>query len=223
MSGRSGAGKSFTGDYLAEVCNFVHIDGDCCFHSKEPEQVQLTANLVKCFYSYWFEEKQAPEELWKPYYDFLFKLIHDVPAEKDLVVSHSAYRKEARDYLVESLGSDVVFILLDCPKEELLRRAKVRFAEYAKVQGKSPEQTFQEYYKAEYSDEKFEEVTANTYKGLEPIQEGEKQCFTLSVASRDGETFQGLHRLLSLPAAPKLDEIPFEKIAQINYSRFTKK
>ena len=56
IGGRSGAGKSFTGDYLNVVCDFVHIDGDCCFHSDDPIQKDLTANLIKCYYSYWFDE-----------------------------------------------------------------------------------------------------------------------------------------------------------------------
>ena len=209
------------GDYLAEVCGFVHIDGDCCFRSQEPAQKELTANLVKCFYSYWFDEKVAPEELWKPYYQFLFNLVKQVPENRDIVISHSVFRRESREYLLQALGDNAVFILLSCSKDELISRAKVRFAVYAEGQGKSIEQCFSDVNNgAVYSEEKFAEVTINIMRGLQPIEADEQRSFTLNVSSHDQTTFDNLHMLLSLPPAPSIDKIPFEKIAQANYARF---
>ena len=68
ISGCSGAGKSFTGDYLEMLFGFNHVDGDKFMLSTEPVHKELAKNLTKAFYDYWFDEKPAPQELWEPYY-----------------------------------------------------------------------------------------------------------------------------------------------------------
>ena len=104
----------------------------------------------------------------------------------------------------------------------MISRAKIRFAAYCKNQNKSIEQVFLEHNKVEYSEENFEKVTVNIMRGLQPIEEDEKKCFDLHVTSNDYKTFVDLHDILSLPPPPIVEDIPFAKIAEINYQRFKK-
>ena len=68
LTGISGAGKTFLGDYLEEYCGFLHVDGDTLLVAKDEKSMQLASDLRKSFFEYIFLEKRAPDELWKPYF-----------------------------------------------------------------------------------------------------------------------------------------------------------
>lgn len=71
VSGPSGGGKSFTGDYLETLHGFKHIDGDQAFFSGgmyldstictpqilkmlDAQQIEYKNGIIKSFYSHWY-------------------------------------------------------------------------------------------------------------------------------------------------------------------------
>ena len=218
VSGCSGAGKSFTGDYLEMMCGFYHVDGDTFMISKEPEHVILKDNLVKAFYDYWLQEKSAPRELWVPYYQGLIELIKKAhETHTDVVVSHSVYHRESRDYFRSQLP-DYIFIQLNLCEEELLKRHVKRFKAFADTKGKSIEDAYDMIYKEPYSMENFLKQSKKTLKGLQPLEQDEILSYAID-ASTD-ERYKRLHDILKLP--PPQDTIPVDDIANKNYGRWKK-
>eukprot|EP00732_Lithocolla_globosa_P004559 Lithocolla_globosa_v1_NODE_4281_length_1472_cov_13.410727.p1 type:complete len:231 gc:universal NODE_4281_length_1472_cov_13.410727:742-1434(+) len=220
VSGCSGAGKSFTGDYLSVMAGFTHIDGDYMFHSSDEEDKQKVKDLSTCFYSYWFDEKPAPTSLWHPYYQNLFdraKAEREKHPDKPVVITHSVYNRECRDHIRHVCGDGLKFIMLDCPEQELLRRHTERFAKVAEKNNKTVEELYETLHKEPYTKEGFSEKTLKILRGLQPLQPDESKSFTLQVSSNDHTLFERLHRGLDLP--PPSDNIPYKEIAAINYQR----
>ena len=216
LSGNSGAGKSFTGDYLARYAGFFHVDGDALSRSQVPEERQLFANLVKAFGS-WFEEQSAPRELWEPYYSFMCDRVRETLVEYDkVVISLTVYHRETRDFIRQKLPEHL-FILLRCSKGELIRRARVRFSEYAKSRDKSFQEAWEEQHRESFSEEKFDTKTLYIMRGLQPIHSDENLCYEVDVSN--GAPWEQLHSILNLPL-PSTENISIEEIAAINYNRF---
>ena len=66
LSGNSGAGKTFIGDYLSQLCGFAHLDGDAPLFSGDAAARAAFASFVAAF-DFWFESSPAPPALWQPY------------------------------------------------------------------------------------------------------------------------------------------------------------
>eukprot|EP01080_Neovahlkampfia_damariscottae_P010823 gene10823-3441_t len=223
VSGCSGAGKTFTGDYLEVICGFKHIDGDYLFHSNSEEDKKLVENLRQAFFKYWFEEKESPEELWVPYYQKIFEKTRQYQKEnptKNVVISLSCYNRQSRDYIRNNLSKDIIYIMLECSKDELVNRAWERFVVYSKKNEKTPEEMFEVVFKKIYSKDEFRNSTLDILRGLQPIEKDEKLCFALDVSNKDRKVFEELHQLLDLKEV--IEEIPIQKIKDLNYSRFQK-
>jgi gluconate kinase len=221
LSGNSGSGKTFTGDYLERCAGFKHIDGDELYWSTTPEEKGLFANLVKAF-DFWFEGTPAPAELWQPYFDTVIARVRAAAAAHDRVcVSLTVYHRETRDFLRARLP-DHTFIVLRVSAPELIRRARVRFAEYAKARGQPFERAFEEAHglsAGAFTDADFEARTTAIMRGLQPLAPDERaRCHEL--VADDGAPWAALHTLLGLPPPPAT--VPVEEIAQVNYARFRK-
>ncbi len=218
LSGNSGAGKTFTGDYLQMLCGFHHIDGDELFWSTTPEEKALFAALVKAF-DFWFEGSPAPPALWHPYFDLVLARVRAASAAHvDVCVSLTVYNREVRDYLRAHLPEHT-FVVLRVTAPELIRRARVRFAEYAKARGQPFERAFEQAHslpEGSYSDADFESRTLAIMRGLQPLAADEARCHEVDADS--GQPWAALHALLGLPPPPAA--IPVEQIAAVNYARF---
>lgn len=182
--------------------------------------------MVKAFYEYWFAEKEAPVELWHPYYQHIAKRIDNANKFDDenkataIVVTLSVYNRECRDY-IRRKWPHVVFIQLECNTEELVKRHIVRFKEYADAQGQSIEACFENVYKKPYSYDNYRQVTLDILRGLQPIvHSDEPNCFTLDVSVHNHALFETLHRFLGLDPPRKEGDIRIQEIARKNYERF---
>jgi gluconate kinase len=218
LSGNSGAGKTFVGDYLARVCSFHHVEGDAAMFSSSAAERAEFASFVQAF-DHWFKSEPAPPALWHAYLERQVAAVRAARAagRAHVVVSLTVYHREARDFLREQLP-DHEFIVLRCSPEELVRRARVRFGEYAAVCGKSFEACFEANYKEPFSDAAFEAQTRRIMRGLQPLAPDEVHAHELDVT--DGAPWRALHALLGLAPPPKDSEIPYEEIARTNYARF---
>jgi phosphopantetheine adenylyltransferase/gluconate kinase len=220
LSGNSGAGKTFTGDYLARCAEFTHIDGDELFWATTPAEKGLFSNLVKAF-DHWFEGASAPVELWHPYFHVVLSRVRAAATTSARVcISLTVYHRETRDFLREHLPEHI-FVLLRVSAPELLRRARVRFAEYAKSRGQPFERAFEEAHglpAGSFTDADFTARTRAIMRGLQPLAPDEARCHELD--ADDGAPWAPLHALLGLPPPPTV--VPVEEIAEVNYARFRK-
>lgn len=216
LSGNSGAGKTFTGDYLERMCGFFHVEGDAGAFSTDPAERALFVQFVKAF-EFWFRSEPAPPEFWHAYLEHQCALVNAARAagREDVVVSLTVYHREARDFIRAQLP-DHEYIILQCDANELVRRARIRFAEYAAVCGQTFEECFVSQYKEPYSDAAFEAQTRRIMRGLQPLEPDEARTHVIDVT--EGSPWSELHSLLGLPEPS--DAIPVEEIARINYARF---
>ena len=114
-----------------------------------------------------------------------------------------------------------VFILLRVSPEELLRRARQRFAAYAEARGQTPAAAWAALNGGEaLTDAVFERSTRDIMRGLQPLHDDELRAgrsHELAVGD-DGAPWRALHALLGLPPPP--DAVPVADIAEVNYARF---
>lgn len=216
LSGNSGAGKTFIGDALARLGGFAHVDGDDLFWSTDPGEKALFANLVKAF-DHWFEGQCAPPELWQPYFTRQVARVREQLAagRADVVISLTVYHRETRDF-IRVLLPEHAFVLLRCGRDELVRRARVRFDAYAASRGQSVAAAFEEAHGRPFSDEAFEAQTVAIMRGLQPLEPDEKGCVEVDVT--DGAPWSALWALLGLGPPPA--DVPVDEIADVNYARF---
>jgi gluconate kinase len=218
LSGNSGAGKTFTGDALSVLAGFVHLDGDELMWSQEPADKALWANLIASF-SHWFEGRPAPPELWQPFYTLQCERVNAELAagRTNVVISLTVYHRETRDFLRKQLPEHV-FVLLRCGRDELVTRARARFAEYAASRGETVAEAFERSHGKPYSETDWLDMTHSIMRGLMPLEADESGCHEVDVT--DGHPWRALFELLELGKPPA--EVPVEAIAAINYARFKK-
>eukprot|EP01135_Chromosphaera_perkinsii_P003370 Nk52_evm16s241 gene=Nk52_evmTU16s241 len=219
--GYSGAGKTFSGDYLEQFHGVSHVNGDVIMHSKEDAYKQLTVGLRAAFDEYWFLSRAAPPELWQPYYDELIALVKEAQKDKEHVcLTFAAYHPETRVYLQERIPG-LVFIVLDMNGEALIARHTERFKKYAEAQGQSIAEAFEKITKRTYSREEYVSHTKSLLRGLDiPGNIPEKNIYTLSFGE-EGVNLKQLCQVLGLPEThTDLSEQEVKDIAQINYKRF---
>eukprot|EP00578_Thalassiosira_sp_NH16_P032009 CAMPEP_0181078866 /NCGR_PEP_ID=MMETSP1071-20121207/1717_1 /TAXON_ID=35127 /ORGANISM="Thalassiosira sp., Strain NH16" /LENGTH=317 /DNA_ID=CAMNT_0023160215 /DNA_START=183 /DNA_END=1136 /DNA_ORIENTATION=+ len=100
----SGTGKSFTGDYLAVVHGFEHVDGDWPLkHSNIPENAELSRNtMIPLLTSGGFKEDE--KHLWGGYFEKIANMTVEAAQTHDRVVlSHATYDQLPRDVVIETL------------------------------------------------------------------------------------------------------------------------
>ena len=144
----SGVGKTTTGDFLGEYCGFHHLDGDEDMRSPDAGCKEATAGLISSFNDYWFKDKDAPPELWHPYYSMLCdKCAAAAQEHADVVVSISVYRREVRDFLRNRMGAlsadtELVILKLECDVDRVVESAIERLSGFMALSGKTVEDSW---------------------------------------------------------------------------------
>jgi len=93
----SGAGKSFTGDYLDVVHGFEHVDGDGPAKSCAlPKYREMTKGFLAS------SRGSVPREMWSPYFEEIAKQAVEAAKDHDKVVLTHATSKEPHRELVIS-------------------------------------------------------------------------------------------------------------------------
>jgi len=209
LTGCTSAGKTWLGDFLQHYHNWIHIDGDRRIVLQMEEEV--TTNLFKSFYEYWFEYKEAPLELWVPYFQELCDRIaeaHKVNPASNIVLSFSTYPRVVRDFVRKEVkkltGEDLTMILLEMSKDDYVRRQKDKLQQWLKGMNKTVEQVWEEHdaFKGlgEYSEENLTKYyqQAKEMKGLEPIQADEANSFTIDTNGLHVKVVPEVTRVLNL-------------------------
>jgi len=187
------------------------------FFSEDPQQIEYKNGIIKSFYTHWFNDQSAPTEIWQPYYIYLFaqiKAAQEANPQLNVALSHSVYVREGRDFIRANLPN-VTYLFLTVPQDELIRRHKQRFAKFAEGIKLSIEEAFKLAYQADYSEELYLAKTTETFRGIQPLAEDEKNCHQLQ--SNTETYFSELNKLLGLPPPVSVD---VAAIQQINYDRF---
>ena len=126
-------GKTTAGDYLAEYCDFHHIDGDNILHRSamdKPEWIKPAGDISKAAFDFWFKNKPANENMWQPYMSILCSQVEEALRQHSRVaVSFAVYRREVRDFLRSRLGHGLRFLRLECDVDTLVRSSFDRLQE----------------------------------------------------------------------------------------------
>ena len=232
----SGVGKTTTGDFLGEYCGFHHLDGDEDMRSPDAACKDAAAGLISSFSDYWFKDKDAPPELWHPYYSMLCdKCAAAAQEHADVVVSISVYRREVRDFLRNRMGdlsadTDLVILKLECDLDRVVQSAIDRLSDFMALSGKTVEDSWNgpsmfpgvcylDKY-GEYSFEAFKKMQLEFFlSGMEAFGEDEPgTCLAVDVSSRDVSAFDGVRDVLNLP--PTTDEVDLAALREIQKARW---
>ena len=102
----SGAGKTFTGDALAYLHGYTHVDGDYPMKhvAVSTRNQELTYGLVQSFKTVMDDNEDGPEDLWAPYYEEIATLtLQAATTSSKVVLSHATFRQAYREYVVKKL------------------------------------------------------------------------------------------------------------------------
>ena len=131
--GVMGTGKTTAGDYLAEYCDFHHVDGDNILHRSamdKPDWIKPAGDMSKAAFEFWFKDKPCPESMWRPYMSILCLQIEEAVRQHSRVtVSFAVYRREVRDFLRSRLGRGLRFLRLECDVDILVQSSFDRLRE----------------------------------------------------------------------------------------------
>ena len=234
----SGVGKTTVGDFLSTYYGAHHIDGDDDMRRPDVEECKsATDGLVSSFNSYWFKDTAAPSEFWNPYFQLLCnkaRLAATEYKDKEIVVSFSVYRREARDFIRDKLSDiarDILFLKLECDVDVIVRGQIKRLAEFMALRG----ETVQDYwnkppllggskaYREIYGEWSFENYKKKTFEttlaGMEPFGDDEKDFVDVDVSSRDAKVFDRVAAALALPS-PR-EAVDMKKLAAIQEARWS--
>jgi len=161
ITGRSASGKTTLGEAFKSLDDFIHFDGDQFSHGndavlcsgqvidgkhKVKRSKKLEESYMKCMkdgYEALFSGKSPDLSAWTPFYSLLcaeVKRMRGKYADKHVVVTHAIYLRSIRDLIRETLGEEVLFIILNPPVNVLGDRAVKRVLEYAKKAKQTPQQ-----------------------------------------------------------------------------------
>eukprot|EP00457_Paulinella_chromatophora_P005499 gb/GEZN01005516.1/.p1 GENE.gb/GEZN01005516.1/~~gb/GEZN01005516.1/.p1 ORF type:complete len:297 (+),score=45.23 gb/GEZN01005516.1/:23-913(+) len=216
LTGLSGAGKTFVGDYLMTYCGFVHIEGDTAM--RDPRHAEITKDL-RSAYEQIFSGQPGDPALWQPYLCHLCRHVRDALAEdpkRDVVVTFSVYTRAMRDYCRQELPG-VRFALLACPKEEVIQRALPRAQKYFQIQGTTLDSAFPG------GTEAFLAWQQRIVTGLEPLAKDEAcDSITLDASARSQKVCNQIRQWLALPESQQEQQgdVDLAKIAQIQIERW---
>ena len=69
-----GVGKTFTGDYLEEYHDYLHVDGDWPVLSPDASIKKMVADMVPVYYNYWckrLDSGRDHRDKWQPVYELV--------------------------------------------------------------------------------------------------------------------------------------------------------
>lgn len=227
MTGLSGAGKTTTGDYLAEYCGLHHIDGDNIMQRAaidRPEWIQVATDMTNAFYTHWLRKEPCPEGMWQPYMEILCSQVHESLRDHNpIVVTFAIYRREVRDFLREKLGRQLRFVRLDCDTDVLVAGALARLMDMLKHGGLTVEDWWksdhplncggQKKY-GDFSLESFKQMQLeNNLSGMVDFEGDELDAQVVDVTSKDSAAF---HRVsAALGVSPHSQEVDIDKLKAI--------
>jgi len=168
MVAPSGTGKTFTGDYLALLQGYEHVDGDGPLKNKHlPQYSDIAAKWWKNCTEYMKNNEDGLDELWQPYFAELARQALEAAKTSDKVVlTHATYRQKYRDFIVRKLeegasanGSTVSVVTLTIDEDVKLRGVFPRFKKWIEAGGSKLE----DYMKKTYDWEGDGEYTASDY------------------------------------------------------------
>ena len=223
LTGVTSAGKTWLGDFLQHYHGYVHIDGDQHMAVYSAEKSDVTKNIFRAFYEYWLQEKEAPLELWRPYFQmFIDKAVEQYrkSPDTDIVITFSTYPRTARDFaraeIKRATGQDLTMILLSMSIDDYARRQKNKLVEWAAAHKQTIEEVWNSHFedKGEYSEEKLDATyrEAKEFRGLEPIQADEENSYTVSTDNFHVDVVPEVTRILKLRECPNLDNDVIKKI-----------
>ena len=102
----SGAGKTFTGDALAYLHGYTHVDGDYPWRhaAVSARNQELTCGLVRSIKTVLDENEDGPDDLWTPYYEEIATLtLQAATTSSKVVLSQTSLRQAYREYVVKKL------------------------------------------------------------------------------------------------------------------------
>lgn len=168
MVAPSGTGKTFTGDYLALMQGFEHVDGDGPLKNKHlPQYSGMAAKWWKNCTEYMKNNEDGLDELWQPYFDELARQALEATETSDRVVlTHATYRQKYRDFVLRKLeegaaakGKTVTVLTLSIDEDVKLRGVFPRFKKWIESSGAKLE----DYMKETYEWERDGEFTPSDY------------------------------------------------------------
>ena len=146
LTGLSGAGKTFTADYLSAEHDFLHIDGDRAFFTGDATDKKNTGDLVQAFQG-WFKGEECEQALWEPYLHQICTRTVEAALEhpeRNIVIAFSNYRTNTRDYCRNTITqmlrdnndtSPFKYVQLFVSERGFAERQVARFETYSKIQG----------------------------------------------------------------------------------------
>lgn len=158
MVAPSGTGKTFTGDYLALMQGYHHVDGDCPLKNKHlPQYSDMAAKWWKNCTVYMKNNEDGLDELWQPYFAELARQALAAAETSDRVVlTHATYRQKYRDFLLGKLeegaaanGKTVTVVTLAIDEDVKLRGLFPRFKKWIEAGGAKLEDYMKETYEWE--------------------------------------------------------------------------
>lgn len=152
----SGTGKSFTGDYLALMHGFDHVDGDGPLKNQHlPQYKDMAAKVWKMASEYLPKNEDGPKELWQPYFAELARQTlraAETSERGSVVLTHATYRKSHREYLLEKLieggasKDQVSVVALTIDEDVKLRGLYLRSKHLFESKGETLEGYFRDVY-----------------------------------------------------------------------------
>jgi len=227
LTALSGVGKTYTGDFLQTYfSSCAHIDGDAMLLRRDlvPEYKKIGYDLEKAYHSHWLKNEDAPPGLWQPYYKVLSNRMEEAAKTKEIVVlTQSAYRREARDYL-RNLLPGVCFIKLQCDEDILCKGAHQRFIDYAKAHEQTPDELWMQVkYNEKFGDKKctyenHKKVQKTFLTGFEKFHDDEGKCATVDMSKRDASVLVKICDAMGLQPVAE-SEIDMKRIKAVNEKR----
>lgn len=230
LTGCTTSGKTWLGDFLQCYHGYTHVEGDRRLFVERDSEVSL--NIVKAFYEYWFLGKEAPLELWVEYFQQLVDEASDAlkkDPDSNVVISFSTYPCVVRDFLrteiKKKIGKELTFVALDVSFDEYVKRNIVRFKDFVKNSGKSLEEQWESNEKMKkigsYSEDNLVKyfTDENLVRGMEPLDKNNPNNHTINANENHRHVVPEISRILNLPVVENVD---VEKVKQVQLERWTR-
>lgn len=218
----SGTGKTFTGDYLACMHGYEHVDGDVPLKNGHlPHYTDMAQKFWTVFCEYLSKNEDGPEEMWHPYFDELARMtLKATETSEKVVLTHATYRQAWQEYVIQKLvdggvsPDQISIVALTIDEDVKLRALYLRTREMLKDAGVTLEKHCRDQYGWEGEGEITYEEFASFAKGdalqSAVFQDPPAGSTSVNVSSRNFDTLDAIDEALGLgkrTAGEKYEEI----------------
>lgn len=199
ITGRPAAGKTTLGEAFNTLDNYIHFDVDHFTNGKDPvldsnkimekkDELQRSNALMvavelskKHGFQALFDGKSTDLAVWTPFYSLVCDEVKRTRVQfedKHIVITHAVYLRSVRDYIRETLGGEVTFLILNTSTNLLPVRGVNRISEIAKRNKQTPQQYLDQW------QVKLEDIHAKmvrNQRGFELMQQDEPDTFQLDI------------------------------------------